>query len=188
MTRPTSTRGAPLPTARLSILALWALLALLSAAPAAAEQELEARLPVRVIAGRLLVRCELSTRFRRIPANLFVDIERPCGLELHNRAAHFIKVDEEGGVPITIHLPGRDITVERRGHGDEDLFDQFTRLHSKELGETACIGAIGSEIFAGHKTTLDLNAGLVRLRPPREIGGAPPEEIAVGRQIGAQRQ
>ena len=64
----------------------------------------EARMPVKVIAGRLVVRCELSTKFRRIPANLFVDYDRACGLELHNRAAHGIKVDDGGGVPITIGL------------------------------------------------------------------------------------
>ncbi|MHC4077005.1 MAG: tetratricopeptide repeat protein [Planctomycetota bacterium] len=143
----------------------------------ASQPGAQARMPVRVIAGRLVARCEVSTRFRRIPVNLFVDFDRGCGLELHNRAADGIKVDAGGGVPITIHLPGFNISVERREHGDEDFLNEFTKLYSKELGETACAGAIGSNILRNYHITFDLNAGFAFLENPREQTGKPPEEI-----------
>ena len=137
----------------------------------------EARMPVRVIGGRLVVRCEVSTRFRRIPVNLLVDFDRGCGLELHNRAADGIRVDSGGGVPITIHLPGFNITVERREHGNEDFLNEFTRLYSKELGETACVGAIGSNILKNYHVVFDLSAGFVFLEPAADKTGEPPAEI-----------
>jgi len=134
-------------------------------------------MPVRVIGSRLVVRCEVSTRFRRIPVNLLVDFDRGCGLELHNRAADGIRVDTGGGVPITIHLPGFNITVERREHGDEDFLNEFTKLYSKELGETACVGAIGSNILKDYHVVFDLNAGFVFLEPARDKTDEPPKEI-----------
>lgn len=137
----------------------------------------QARMPVRVIAGRLVARCEVSTRFRRIPVNLLVDFDRGCGLELHNRAADSIKVDTGGGVPITIHLPGFNITVARREHGNEDFLDEFTRLYSKELGETACVGAIGSNVLKNYHVVFDLHAGFVYLEKPRDQTTEPPEQV-----------
>ncbi|MBT4864315.1 MAG: hypothetical protein HON53_04230, partial [Planctomycetaceae bacterium] len=49
------------------------------------------RIPVKLIHDRLVVACDLSTRFRRIPANLFVEYEGPFALQLHNRAADGLK-------------------------------------------------------------------------------------------------
>lgn len=123
-----------------------------------------------------MVRCEVSTKYRRIPVNLLVDYERSCELELHNRAAHGIKVDTDGGIPVTIHLPGFNITVPRREHGDEDFLNEFTRLYSRELGETACVGAIGSKVLQKYHVTFDLHDGFVYLRPPRAENGVPLEE------------
>jgi len=147
---------------------------LLGPLPAQSQQ---ARMPVRVVAGKLVVRCEVSTRFRRIPVNLFVAYARGCGLELHNKAAAGIRVDDDGRVPITIHLPGRDITVEHREHGDEDVLDEFTKLYSKDLGETACVGTIGSKILSNYHVTFDLNSGFVYLGPPADKTSEPPAEV-----------
>ncbi len=137
----------------------------------------QARMPVRVIAGRLVARCEISTKYRRIPVNLFIDFDRGCGLELHNRAAHGIKVDRDGGVPIKIHLPRFAITVPRREHGDEEILDNFTKLYSRELGETACVGAIGLNILRNYHVIFDLQAGFLFLETPRKNVDTPPEEI-----------
>ncbi len=140
------------------------------------SQDQRARMPVRVIGGRLVTRCEVSTKFRRIPVNLFVDLDRGCGLELHNKAAAGIKVDAGKGQPITIHLAGFNLGVERREHGDEDILDEFTKLYSKELGETACVGAIGANILKNYHVTFDVRRGFVILMPPRQSTGTPPEE------------
>ena len=137
----------------------------------------QARMPVRIVAGRLVVRCEISTRFRRIPVNLFVDYDRPVGLELHNQAAAGIRLDDRGGVPITVHLPGFDLTVDRREHGDEDYLNEFTKLYSKELGETSCVGSIGANILAGYHVIFDLQANFVYLEPARERSTDPPEDV-----------
>lgn len=152
---------------------------ILSCCPTSVAQEeptLEARMPVKVVAGRLVVRCDLSTRFRRIPVNLFIDYDRPCALELHNKAAHPLGVDKDGGQKVTVHLPGFNLQIDGREHGDEDILDEFTRLYSKELGENACVGTLGSKVLGGYHIVFDLNAGQVLLRPPAERTGAPPSE------------
>ena len=141
-----------------------------------APEGVVARLPVRLIGGRLVARLEASTRFRRIPVNLFVELDRPCGLELHNRAAAGLKVDEPGGKPIKLRIPGFDITVADRELGDEDGLNLFTRLYSKELGETACVGTIGAEILDKFHVTFDLNQGFLFLEAPSKKTDNPPEE------------
>ena len=87
------------------------------------------RLPVRVIAGRLIVTCDVSTSERRLPANLFIDFESPSTLELHNQAAAGLKAESQSGQtrPITVHLPGLEFAVERRQIGDDPELDRFTR-------------------------------------------------------------
>ena len=136
----------------------------------------ELRLPIRVIAGRLMVRCEIATRFRRIPANVIIDFHRPCALELHNRAADAIRVDANGGVPITLVFPGGMLEVPGRSHGDEEGWEEITRLYSKELGETAVIAALGSQIFRDYFATLDLQEGFLTLRSPESGSKEPPSE------------
>ena len=133
-------------------------------------------MPVRIIGGRLVVRCEVSTRYRRIPANLLVAFDRPVGLELHNKAAKFLKCEDGAGAAITIHLPGKGIVVPRREHGDEKLLDDYTRLYSSDLGEVACVGSLGSKILGQYHVVLDLHEGFIRLTPPREKSPEPPED------------
>lgn len=139
----------------------------------------QARLPVKIVAGRLVVRCDLSTRFRRIPANLLLDFANPCGLQLHNRAANPLRVDE-GGLPIRLHFPGFNIDLNEREHGDERFLDDFTKLYSRELGEVACVGTIGSELLARYHVTFDVARGIVELEAPRGATGAPPAEEGEG--------
>lgn len=162
------------------LLPLFALSALVVSTTAVSQlpqdSEQRARMPVRVIGGRLVVRCEVSTRFRRIPVNLFLDFDSGCGLELHNKAAAGIRVDTGKGVPIKIHLAGFNLDVERREHGDEDVLDAFTRLYSRELGETACVGTIGSKILKNYFVVFDLRRGFVILTPPRANTNSPPEQ------------
>lgn len=144
--------------------------------PAQGGDTLEARMPVKIVAGRLIVRCDLSTRYRRIPVNLFIDYDRPCGLELHNRAADPLGVDKPGGNKITVHLPGFNLQLDGREHGDEDFLNDFTKLYSKELGETACVGTLGSKVLGGYHIVFDVNGGQVLLRPPSKPDPAPPAE------------
>lgn len=130
----------------------------------------EARVPVSVVAGRLVVRCDVSTRFRRLPVNLFLDLEATCGLELHNKAAAGLKAELDDGTafPITVHLPDLDLPVERRELGDDESLDEFTRWNSIDLGEVAVVGKIGARLLRNHHLVLDLDAGYVELSPPRE--------------------
>ena len=135
-------------------------------AEGALAADAEVRMPVRVIAGRLFTRCEISTRFRRIPANLLIDFDRNCAFELHNRAAFPLRVDD-GGLPITLRFPGANLVLPGRSHGDEEAWEEYTKLYSKELGETACVGAIGSQIFRQYHVVLDLQAGFLYLSQSR---------------------
>jgi hypothetical protein len=135
------------------------------------------RMSVKQVGGRLVVACDLATSVRRIPANLFVDFERPIGLELHNRAAGGQGLDVEGTTPpreVRILFPDFELTTVGRAHGDEKAFEDFTKYHSHEIGENAIVGAIGAHLLAQHLVTFDLAAGVIRIDPPRAIGAASP--------------
>ena len=137
-------------------------------------------IPVQVIDGRLVVSCDLSTVARRIPVNLFLEIEGRHGLQLHNRAAAGLRAETPDGQPraITMHFPDFDVTVPARELGDEELFEEFTKYHSIEMGENALVGSIGVEVLKDWTVTLDVGNGAIRLVPPTG-GGAPPAAARV---------
>jgi hypothetical protein len=126
-----------------------------------------ARFPVKIIQDRLVVTCDVSTKARRLPANLFIDFESPSTLELHNQAAAGLKSESPDGktIPITVHLPGLEFQVERRQIGDDKYLDRFTKWHSIELGEVSVIGTLGGALLADFHVTFDLAAGEVILEP-----------------------
>lgn len=140
---------------------------------------------VKVVGGRLVAHCEISTIHRRIPANLFIDLESPSGLQLHNRAAEALKAENAAGeaIPITLHFPEFSVEVERREAGDEEVFSEFTRLYSREIGEDAVVGALGAKFFKDYALTLDLPAGEITITPeeadPLAFEEAAPESEAL---------
>ena len=167
------------PTVTLALPLLLALLVsgtgLRGAGPRTAEAEdaapvREAVVPVKVVAGKLVVSCDISTRVRRIPVNLFVELDQKTGLRLHNQAAGGIRAENRDGStnPITIHLPDMPITVPTREHGPEKSYEDFTRFHSPDLGEVALVGSIGSQILKQYHVVFDLHDGVMRLRAPAE--------------------
>lgn len=131
-----------------------------------------ARLPVNVINGRLVVTCDVSTRERRLPANLFIDFESPSTLELHNQAANGLRAESPSGatIPITVHLPGLEFAVQRRQIGDDPYLDRFTKWYSIDLGEVAVIGTLGGEVWRNFNVTFDLPAGELVVEPLRSPG------------------
>ena len=150
--------------------------ALLALAPGAAAQT-GGRIPVRVIEGRLVTFCDISGPARRIPVNLFVELDTKSGLQLHNRAAAPLGVERGDGTtsPIKLHFPDFSLEVPRRELGDEAYLDDFTKYHSTELGENAVVGVIGAQVFEGWHLVLDVGAGYVELLPEREANGERPE-------------
>ena len=147
----------------------------------AQAQAVSGRVPVSLVDGRVVVSCDLSTRFRRIPANLFVEYEGAFALQLHNKAAAGLRCEDSDGttVPIRIHFPDFDLGVERREHGDEDYLDRFTKYHSKELGENAVVGSIGAELLGQHQLIFELGSGFIEFAPPAaEERGAPVAQVA----------
>lgn len=131
----------------------------------------QARVPVRVVADKLVLSCDLSTSARRIPANLFVELENPCGLQLHNRAAGGLRAENRDGStrPITIHLPGMGLRVERREHGPEKVYEDFTKFHSAEIGENALVGTIGREVLSKYHIELNLAEGWMGFSGARAV-------------------
>ena len=128
------------------------------------------RFPARVVAGRLLFECDVSTPSRRIPVNLFLDLDTACGLQLHNKAAAPLRAESEDGkqVPITLHFPDFRITVPGREHGDEEFLDDFTKYHSAEMGENAVVGTLGAQVLKDYHVIFDLPNGYVELTPARQ--------------------
>jgi len=138
-------------------------------------------MPVQEVAGKLVVACDLSTAAGRIPANLFIEVEGRHGLQLHNRAAAALRAESADGTPrpITLHFPDFQFTVPRRELGDEDLFEEFTKYHSVEIGENALVGSIGAEVLRDWIVTFDVGAGAVELAPPAANVTAPPSSTRV---------
>lgn len=143
-------------------------------APAAAPAQI-ARIPVKIVHGRLVTLVQLSAK-KRIACNLFVDYDAPNGLLLHNKAAAGIEAEDQDGTPnpITVHLPDLDITVAQREHGDEDFYARFTRWYSKDLGENAVVGVLGARVLQRYHVTFDLAAGFMELSPPHGKEPEPP--------------
>lgn len=131
-----------------------------------------ARLPVKVIAGRLVVRCEASTRTKRLPFSLLIDFDRPVGLELHNRAAQGLELERHGN-ELTLHFPGMDIPVRGRGQGDHEFLEDFTRYYSTDLGDVPLVGAIGARLLHRYAVTLDLGNQTILLASPPPEGSEP---------------
>ncbi|MFG0316051.1 MAG: tetratricopeptide repeat protein, partial [Planctomycetota bacterium JB042] len=176
----TCRRGLGLPVPAAAALALF----LGGAANGAEDADGSTTFPVRIVAEKLVVFCDLSTSARRIPAHLFVELDTACGLRLHNRAAGPLRAEGDDGTtrPITIHLPGRELVVERREHGPEEVYERFTKYHSKELGEDAVVGSLGADLLRGHRVILDLANERMTLAPPgdtSEPAPEPPEDATV---------
>ena len=47
----------------------------------------EGNIPVKIVGGRLVAHVELSTIHRRVPVDLFIEFDNPCGLRLHDSVA-----------------------------------------------------------------------------------------------------
>ena len=100
------------PTVTLALPLLLAVLALGPGVPAHGEDDApapaapvrEAVVPVKVVAGKLVVSCDISTRARRIPVNLFIELDQKAGLRLHNRAAMGIRAENRDGTPNAITI------------------------------------------------------------------------------------
>lgn len=124
-------------------------------------------IPVRVIDDRLVVSCDISGKKLRVPINLWLDFDGPYGLQLHNRAAANLPAETQDGKPspLTLHFPDFTIDVARRELGPEKAFEKFTKYHSKEIGEDALAGAIGSQILKHFDVVFDLPRGQVSILP-----------------------
>jgi hypothetical protein len=136
----------------------------------------EARVPVKVLGGRLVARCQLSSPTNSAPVNLWVAFDKPVGLELHNKVAAGLAVEQPDGttLPITIELPGLDIEVPMREHGDEEAMEDFTKRWAPQMEEVACAGTIGAKVLAEYEVTFDLPRGQLRLKPAVDRSGERP--------------
>jgi len=136
----------------------------------------EARVPVKVLGGRLVARCQLSSPTNSAPVNLWIAFDKPVGLELHNKVASGLAVEQPDGttLPITIELPGLDIEVPMREHGDEQAMEDFTKLWAPQMEEVACAGTIGAKVLADYEVTFDLPRGQLRLKAAVDRQGERP--------------
>ena len=126
------------------------------------------RVPLRVVGGHLVVRCDLSTPQSRIAAHLLVEFENPAGLQLHNAVPQEtgLAIDKYGH-PVTLHFPGFRI-VHRDGYSlGTPLFDTLTKNYAVELGETAIVGSLGSEFLSRYHVVLDVGNGYMELSAPK---------------------
>ena len=136
------------------------------------------RIPVRIIGGKLIARCDASTVAGRIPVNLLVELESQGALQIHRQAAGpgaldlgSMEVQADYGL-VTLHFPGFEVSTTEVARGPERQWENFTRLHSEDLGEVSVVGAIGARIFDPYHLTIDLNEGFLHVDAPH-AGGEP---------------
>ncbi|MEM8669033.1 MAG: hypothetical protein AAGG48_16040 [Planctomycetota bacterium] len=128
-------------------------------------------IPVTVVDGRLVVACDISGPRLRVPINLWLDFDGAYGLQLHNRAASPLPAETNSGkpIPLTLHFPDFTLEIARRELGPQEEFEEFTKYHSKELGENALAGAIGAQVLKHFDVIFDLPRGQVLLAPPGQL-------------------
>ncbi|MHC4939514.1 MAG: hypothetical protein ACYTHK_11135 [Planctomycetota bacterium] len=122
-------------------------------------------IPVRVIAGRLMVRCDISSPSRRIPAHLLVEISKPVGLYLHPRALRPLGVAP--GSPLTLHFPGLKFATDKWTPSGAEPYRTLTRRYAPDLNEIAVIGTIGAKVLKQYHLVFDLANGVMRIGPPK---------------------
>lgn len=137
-------------------------------------------IPVKVIDGRLVVACDISGPRLRVPINLWLDFDGAYGLQLHNRAAFNLPAEDRSGkpFPLTLHFPDFTLEIARRELGPEEDFEEFTKYHSKEIGENALSGAIGAQVLKHFDVVFDLPQGQVMLKPQGQLAGLTPDAEA----------
>lgn len=137
-------------------------------------------IPVRVVDGRIVMSCDISGPRLRIPVNLWLDFDGAYGFQLHNKAAAPLPAESQSGRPnpITLHFPDFSLEIARRELGPEDEFEEFTKYHSKEIGEDALTGAIGSHVLKHFDVILDLPNGQIELLPPGQLADLQPTQTA----------
>ncbi|MEM7476280.1 MAG: hypothetical protein AAF483_14900 [Planctomycetota bacterium] len=128
-------------------------------------------IPVKMVDGRLVVGCDISGPLLRAPMNLWLDFDGSYGLQLHNKAAAPLPAENRAGKPValTLHFPDFTIEVARRELGPEEEFEEFTKYHSREIGENALSGAIGAKILKHFDVIFDLPRNQVVLAPPGQL-------------------
>ncbi len=138
------------------------------------------RIPVVIVGGRLLARCDASSAAGRIPLHIMINLEDQSGLRLHRQTAGpaaldlgSMEVQADFGL-VTLHFPGFEISTTEISGGPDRRWDDFTRLHSEKLGEVGVAGSIGAQILARYHLTLDLGEGSLYLAPPSKGGVEPP--------------
>ena len=159
------------PRARASLLLVALLLGGAAATTLSAQSpRRQARVRAKVVANRIVVRCQLSSKTATMPAYLFVSYDRLCSVELHNQATNALGIEKPPGKfsPLTIGFPGLDIEVPRREHGDEDELNEFTKLHAPELEEIGVLGSIGANLLKDYHLTFDLANGWIHVADPKE--------------------
>ncbi len=119
-----------------------------------------------------MIACDISGPRLRIPVNLWLDFDGAYGLQLHNRAAAPLPAESQSGRPnpLTLHFPDFTLEIARRELGPEEEFEHFTKYHSKEIGENALTGAIGSQVLKHFDVIFDLPQGQITLAPPGQLG------------------
>ena len=134
-------------------------------------------IPVKVIDGRLIVACDISGPRLRVPINLWLDFDGAYGLQLHNRAAAPLPAETQSGKPnpLTLHFGDFPLEIARRELGAEEEVEDFTKYHSKEIGENALTGAIGGHILKHFDVIFDLPQGRVTLAPPGQLADYQPD-------------
>lgn len=138
-------------------------------------------IPVKVIDGRLVIGCDISGPKLRIPVNLWLDFDGAYGLQLHNRAATPLPAETQAGKPnpLTLHFGEFTLEVARRELGPEEDFEEFTKYHSKEIGENALTGAIGAHVLKHFDVIFDLPQGIVSFAPPGQLADYQPDTDGV---------
>jgi tetratricopeptide (TPR) repeat protein len=136
------------------------------AAGTAIPEAPEGAIQVRVIADRLMVRCDLASKAKRIGVHLLVEFDNPEEFELHGKAGSALEL--ESGELVSARFPGfvlKDLPPRNAGNDRAKLYGDITKYFSTELGEVPCAGTIGYGALKKYRIVLDVGKGEMQLTP-----------------------
>ncbi len=127
------------------------------------SQTASGRLAAKIVGGKVVVQCDLSSNTRRVPVNLIVELESSSAFFLQDTAARDLGFD--GSVDATLHFPGFKVAGLAPDVGASDFHKFFTNRYAPELSETLCVGTLGAEFFERFQVVFELGEGFIALNP-----------------------
>lgn len=145
-------------------LILAALAAMAFALPARAEQTM----PIRIIDGSIVLRCNIKAKGEEVPVHLVLDLGSSQGVILHSNTAKMLELGKKTTIDISWAGGSMENVLPRQWQLTQ--LEDFSKEFSEELEEIPAAGTMGLGAFENQIVQVDIGAGLIRFARPEDGG------------------